>query len=1311
MKKRNLGLLVALLVVLMFFVGCSNENEMPDETTSLMFVNSSSRALISQNPEFDADAYVWKYTAVKADEGFSTGQTTEAKNVANTDGGTGLNYSVGPFSLGYWDFTLYAYDNEALVFNGSANGVKITKDNTTVNVVVEAQKTAGGRGDLILPATAGFLIGERSFSADDVDEVITIVDQKSGSAVSDYIVETTDDGKRSIALPSGNYYIMVTYTLKGDVDVELGTGFTPFSIWDNLDTEISGTLEPVDTDINFGAEDGTVHDSVASSEIKADDDTTLVVGSAPADTTNASDEVNTTISIPAGAISDGAGKTAEVSVKAYDAETAGDFTFTSVEDNTAVVGVLDITLSVGGAGYKDSFADGKVATVTTYVTTGLSGVAVKYEGEGDDPTGMSYDSESGKLVFTTSHFSRFVVVSENVVLNVSTGTYYASFAEAVQDISDGNVIKLLGNVTEDLAGTLYIETGATIDLNGKSLVLTPPESTTAIVTQPGTGKEVKFTGGDITINMSDSPTISAVGAIDGVLTLDNVQFKSTSSAIMPHSATVNVRNQSVVEYACWGISTNNVKGKNAQINISDSTVQVLEGNVDSAAVMMNNYGSISITGSTITAGRQCVIVRGGEAVLKNVDLVKTGDHGTDLYTGSYGNGNEVAEAVIFLGSDKGTVYTANSSVTLKGEIGISTPDTYEGHEIYMAVRPSYKASFDATAATVDGADEVVVRFFDEGEWSVAGDLPAVTEVSDVEELRTAISCVGAGQSITIAVANDLNWVTTDSMVVNGDVTIKPVEGKKSIKLDGPFFLPGNGTLNLENVTVAMSAGKNTGIKNTNNISQTMDSIIALWTESTVNLRNCVVEITHQGNSGITAWWSKGTGTNINVYDTTFNCKGQRPVRSDSNVTLERCTFDNPYRYAVQLTSKASTVADVENAVVNFKNNKIVAGTTSDQPVYGVQLEGTDYGCSNLIINCSGNTIDLNGTSKDFAMYYCECGNVDHDTITWNVDEDPVHKPWDGTTITSKDDLNVVKEETLGANGKAANKIEIITAADFAGIMANISQFDNLTITLKNDIDLNNHPWKPAHIDGYNKLGNCEIVIDGGDHTISGLNVNVENGCAGLIDGTWAGATEVYFKNLTIADSKIVGDADDSSGTAGVGVFIGYPQASAVISFENCHIENTSVEGGHWAGGFYGIAGGYNGTDGPVHMKIIAKDCSVSGLTVTSKGSVGGFAGHAINDANTDLGIENLTISNTSVKSSATGKVKAGKVFGTLGCGPITVVGLNLEGKNTATCNGEEVTGRIYGRQGSKGCSLTLEGNAVTLPGDGIDINGNPITGA
>ena len=92
-----------------------------------------------------------------------------------------------------------------------------------------------------------------------------------------------------------------------------------------------------------------------------------------------------------------------------------------------------------------------------------------------------------------------------------------------------------------------------------------------------------------------------------------------------------------------------------------------------------------------------------------------------------------------------------------------------------------------------------------------------------------------------------------------------------------------------------------------------------------------------------------------------------------------------------MTAKSSTATELENAIVNFNNNTINAGTTSPKDVvYGIQLEGEEYGCSNLIINGAGNTLKLGTTEKTGAMYYCEGGKIDHSTIVWNTEVKPVH---------------------------------------------------------------------------------------------------------------------------------------------------------------------------------------------------------------------------------------------------------------------------------------------------------------------------------
>ncbi len=88
---------------------------------------------------------------------------------------------------------------------------------------------------------------------------------------------------------------------------------------------------------------------------------------------------------------------------------AGNSAFAVNDGETAVAGI-DLSL-VNSANQKVTFSGG-TATVTTYIVPGLdpANISVKYNGDGDDATFVSYNAETGELIFTTTHFSKFYVV-------------------------------------------------------------------------------------------------------------------------------------------------------------------------------------------------------------------------------------------------------------------------------------------------------------------------------------------------------------------------------------------------------------------------------------------------------------------------------------------------------------------------------------------------------------------------------------------------------------------------------------------------------------------------------------------------------------------------------------------------------------------------------------------------------------------------------------------------------------------------------------------------------------------------------------
>lgn len=302
-------------------------------------------------------------------------------------------------------------------------------------------------------------------------------------------------------------------------------------------------------------------------------------------------------------------------------------------------------------------------------------------------------------------------------------------------------------------------------------------------------------------------------------------------------------------------------------------------------------------------------------------------------------------------------------------------DTWEIMVLSQAVQAD---GFDSAEAALNTAFGEVTEVKAQ-EW-FGGKDPVV--VNSSAELASAVQAA-AGDS-AIIVLEDGNYET--NLKIEGGSNITIVGGKNAV-LSGQIATTSStkGTLTLQGVTVKVDDT----IKDSTGISQTGKSAIAIWGNQTVVCEGVTFDMSLANSTAITSWWDTGIGTSIVVKNCTFNCNGQRPIRATGNVTVEDTTFNDPYRYAVQLTAKADTATELDKAVINFNNNTIINGANGKTFVYGIQLEGADYGCNDCVINGEGNTIVDGGA--DSAMYYCECGKVEHETIEWNTEVAPVHE--------------------------------------------------------------------------------------------------------------------------------------------------------------------------------------------------------------------------------------------------------------------------------------------------------------------------------
>lgn len=486
---------------------------------------------------------------------------------------------------------------------------------------------------------------------------------------------------------------------------------------------------------------------------------------------------------------------------------------------------------------------------------------------------------------------------------------------------------------------------------------------------------------------------------------------------------------------------------------------------------------------------------------------------------------------------------------------------------------------------------------------------------------------------------------------------------------------------------------------------------------------------------------------LSLKNTDPGSEGSLNYQDGANLSFNGITVDASK--IAGICARGATVT-FENCVFNTELKKTIAnkfvftGCTFTQPVSQV-----GYGCKDVLFdNCKFNTngygikiYSEGSTPVDLTVKNCAFKNtdgaaksaifLDHiiDGISYSINVEkctfegftseptPNDNKWATRVIVSdsfvKSGDQYVFSYQTGAEGGSYHKIltaqQLVVKIDGKDqVTAKVDTYQALKDAIgflgKTDLTLDitanvtvpeGETWTPISVDG--SQGNGTLTINGNGHKIVGLN-------APLVANTWAGKSNCIIKGLTLENANIVVDENDANGNVGVGAFIGQPCASQIITLENCNLVNSTVKGGHWAGGLIGVSGGYNGTDGPVFENVTIKNCSVTGSTIESKGSVGAIIGHAAWDSATRVDITGCTVTGNTVKSTGSSNDKAGSLMGTVGCAGSNQVNSDLEphaepgvfvtnctvNDNNVTSNTTTIT-EVYGRQGSTGGKLVVDG--------------------
>ena len=603
--KRSLFIAVVVLLLAALFVSCNADKAIEDQLFEVT-IDGGARALQATGVlDVQVEKLFWYYSAHKVSGFFKTGETAW-KPVQSTAGIAGA--SLGSFSTGEWVFCFYGFTSAQTNAPSNPKAAAVYYQESLSQSISQAVALSLSLSKGALPqATIGFVEAGITWTYADAgadldlemeildgttavefDENVTRLPGTYDSESGSYVFTLSD----TMILSKGTHTFTVRVYFENEV---VGESEITIEAIDGMKYTVGGSVDVTEelVEVTIGSAEAPV---VASTTvvIQGTEPTVVHTANTPAGTTNAT----TTVSFPAGALTQDTSLTVETS----SFEVASTKGFAVTAGNTAVA-----SISLALDDNTTSF-NGKEVTITTFIEKGLDNVAVYYNGTGDAPTLVSYNATSGELVFKTTHFSEYYVTSKSVAKIGDKA--YPTLTAALDAAQDGNTITLLQDAN--------------------------------IWTTLGRGKS-------ITIDMGDNVLSGAFDVYNGEVTLKNGTYALTDSTYLigkgtevsnfsvltiEHDVTVTAGNDwPFVLWPCeasgeagYGVVLNvygtidahaydsaifvtgNVTGGNAEVNVFDGAV-ISSGDV---GIALNGYATVNVeAGASITGFASAIEVRAG----------------------------------------------------------------------------------------------------------------------------------------------------------------------------------------------------------------------------------------------------------------------------------------------------------------------------------------------------------------------------------------------------------------------------------------------------------------------------------------------------------------------------------------------------------------------------------------------------------------------------------------------------------------------------------------------------------------------------
>lgn len=575
--------------------------------------------------------------------------------------------------------------------------------------------------------------------------------------------------------------------------------------------------------------------------------------------------------------------------------------------------------------------------------------------------------------------------------------------------------------------------------------------------------------------------------------------------------------------------------------------------------------------------------------------------------------------------------------------------------------PTINLGIKLVATQVEAEEDSFGSGYDEDAWHDGFKVYTADDLQDAinnGKSVTLMNDIKLTESIVIPAVESTTYSARNAVTI--DLNGKTITGTVGRDADGNRIhtLVNNGALILVNGTVT-STGENGGS--------------AIYNEAGATLTIENVTVNGAPIVGTEKWPSYGINNygNLTVNGATINTyHGGIATGGDGVTVINDATVDVGQSTMTKQTSWA--LYAFENGQLTV-NNGVFKNTKDEQN----KVYGGGYICATstktTVIN--GGIFDKTEGDNNGSGFYYKNENLTINGGTF--DADPSKYVADGYKAVESNGKYIIVSNNIKDENVVGTPAELNSALTNA---SDAGSGDN-TIVLSGDIDLTNTTWTPIRIDGYNGAG--IVTIEGNGATIKGLT-------APLFAGGFAGKSGIIIKNLTIADSNIV----STSGLGG-GAFIDTADSMQVITLENCHLVNSTVNGER-TGGLIGWCSGYAKlNDGPVKAYVTITNCSVVDSTVVGAGSAGAIAGHPGASDYTYTTIENCVVKNVDVKSNDTGSWRTGAIVGTANNGHVIINNVTVEDV-TLTQNGVVATETLlYGRFVPAGTgTLVIDGTEV-----------------